>query len=80
MVLQPEMRHVVAQTDEEVVMPVMACAKERAGLAHQLRILVHHVGGNIERGFAVGREVEAMRGSDLGRQRHYANMRSRKDR
>ena len=38
-------------------MPVMARAVQRAGLAHQLGILADHFGGDIERGFAVGREV-----------------------
>src|SRR5262249_32103691 len=60
MVLEPEMRRVVRESQKEVVVPVMPRAKERQGLGHEVLVGALFGSRDRERGFAVGRDVETM--------------------
>ncbi len=55
--LQPEVRHVVAQTVEKVIVAIVLRSKKRVRLRHQILIMLPNIGGRIERGGAVGCNV-----------------------
>ncbi len=56
--LQSEMRDVIAQSQQEVVIGVMPCAKQNSRLLHQVAVMFPDFFRSIERGGAVGRNIE----------------------
>src|SRR6266567_7472332 len=57
MVLQAEMRNVIAQAEQEVVVTIMRGAEKSAGLLHQIAVFVPDLLRRLERGGAVSGDV-----------------------
>ena len=65
--LQPKVRHVVAQRQQEVVLRVMPRAKKFAGLGHQLHHLLARLFAQIQRRGTVGHQVQLVMNRLAGR-------------
>ena len=67
-VLQSEVRHVIAQRVKEVIAPVVARAEERAGFLHQVLEMADQLGAGLQRAVAIGRHVQVVRSALLAAQ------------
>ena len=67
-VLQPEVRDMVAEREKKMIAAVMARTEESARLHHQVLVLVHHLGADFECPIAIGRQVQKVRDSVVGPQ------------
>ena len=70
MMLQAEVRHVVAQGQEEMVIPIVTGAKERSGLRDEVLEVPFVLRLHLECGRAVGHNVNEVRRVGAGRQVH----------
>src|ERR1041384_7361536 len=77
---QPEVRHVVTKTEEEMIIAVMLRSKERSGLCNQILVVLPDIGWSIERGGAVCGYIHPNRGSLSRIQRNYFQILSGDDR
>ena len=77
--LQSEMRDVIAQGQQEVVVGVVPRAKQNSRLLHQVPIMFPDFFRSIERGGAVGCKIE-FRGRIFGAERHHLQILARDDR
>ena len=67
MVLQAEMRNVIAEGEQEMVTSIMTRPKERSGFRHQARKMACSRRRYFQRRRAVGHDVQFMRRIRLGR-------------
>src|SRR6266496_4770699 len=63
MMLQAEVRDVIAQAEQKVVVAVMRGTEQKPSLLHQVRIFVPHFLWRVECGGAIGSNVHFDRGS-----------------
>ena len=62
MMFEAEMSDMVAEREQEVVAPIMMCAKEGVGLGDQMRKVADVFGFHFQSGGAVGHDVKLVRG------------------
>ena len=60
MMFQAEVRHMIAEREQKMIVAIMARAKELARLGNQVGHLLLVLGAHVQRGFAVGHHVDFM--------------------
>src|SRR5215472_19079035 len=78
--LQPEVRGVVAQRQQKVILAVVSRAKQGSCLSNEPLVVVDGVSGKLQSGFAVRRGVDVMLDRSLGREWSAAEMCAGQDR
>ncbi len=74
MMFEAEMRNLIAQRQQEVILTVVARRIERAGFRHQPLVVGNGIGRNVEGGVTVGGDIEEMLNRAFGGQRNAAEM------
>ena len=69
MVLQPEMRGMVAEGQQKVVITVMACLEERSGFGDQTLVMINGFLRHLQRSVAVGSFINIVLNRTVRRKR-----------
>src|SRR5262245_44725142 len=78
MMLQPEVRNLVAECEKEVVFAIVSGAEQRLRLFNELLVFLDKLRRGIQSFLAVCSDIEIMRGHSAGRQFDFAEMMARK--
>ena len=76
---QTEMRHVIAQRKQEVILRIVARSEKKTGLLDQVLVVIPNLGWGVERGRAIGGDIQFGRWI-LRAQRHDLQILARDDR
>ena len=72
--LEAEVRHVIAQGEQEMIVVIVPRAKELAGLRHQIREALLHFRAHLERRCAVRHHVDLVMNRFAGRRQVHGSI------